>query len=87
MCENGDPRENAIAERVNGILKEEYLLDQAVKYFEHAEDLLASSIKLYNEDRPHYSIGLLSPELVHRENIKTEKLWKSYYTVKTETTL
>lgn len=79
MTENGDPLENAIAERVNGIIKEEYLDDYQVDNAQEAKELLDTVIKLYNNERPHMSIGNLTPNYVHQNNIKTEKLWKNYY--------
>jgi putative transposase len=79
MTENGDPLENAIAERVNGIIKEEYLNDYKVDNLEEAKELLNAVIKLYNNERPHMSIGNLTPNYVHENNIKTEKLWRNYY--------
>lgn len=79
MTENGDPLENAIAERVNGIIKEEYLNDYQVEDIQEAKELLDVVIKLYNEERPHMSIGNLTPNQVHQNNIKAEKLWKNYY--------
>ena len=79
MTENGDPLENAIAERVNGIIKEEYLNDYQVDNLKEAKELLEAVIKLYNNERPHMSIGNLTPNQVHQNNIKTEKLWKNYY--------
>ena len=79
MTENGDPLENAIAERINGILKEEYLKHYEIRNLEQATAQLHYAIKLYNEQRPHFSIGLLTPELVHSKKVVTEKLWKNYY--------
>ncbi len=79
MIENGDPLENAIAERVNGIIKEEYLHNYKVTNISEARKVLAFVIKLYNEERPHNSIGNLTPAYVHKNNIKTKKLWKNYY--------
>lgn len=79
MSENGDPLENAVAERVNGILKEEYLKHYQPAHVEQAREQLQQAVRLYNEQRPHLSIGLLTPELVHSKNLKTEKLWKNYY--------
>lgn len=79
MTENGDPLENAIAERINGIIKEEYLNDYSVDSIKQAKELLETVVKLYNQERPHQSIGYLTPEKVHYNNIKTEKLWKNYY--------
>lgn len=79
MTENGDPLENAIAERVNGIIKEEYLLDYSVKGIKEAKKVLAFAVQLYNEGRPHNSISNHMPNQVHENNLKTEKLWKNYY--------
>jgi transposase InsO family protein len=79
MTENGDPLENAIAERLNGILKDEYLLDSGVKSIEEAKKALARAVYLYNEDRPHMSIGNNYPSKVHEQSLKSDKLWKSYY--------
>lgn len=80
MTENGDPLENAVAERINGILKGEYLECYTVDGFGQAEKLLDAVIKLYNGERPHMSIGNLTPEKVHALEItKGEKKWKNYY--------
>ena len=74
MTENGDPLENAVAERINGILKGEYLKHYSITTIQQAKDELQRAVRLYNEDRPHFSIGLLTPELVHSKNLITEKL-------------
>ena len=79
MTENGDPLENALAERVNGILKDEYLNESLAKSLEEARKVLIRSVSLYNEDRPHMSIGNQYPALVHERKIQTERLWKNYY--------
>lgn len=79
MTENGDPLENAIAERVNGIIKEEYLNDYQVNDIKEAKELLNIVVKLYNTERPHMSLGYLKPNQVHKHSLKTEKLWKNYY--------
>lgn len=80
MTENGDPLENAIAERVNGIIKEEYLQDYTVKNIKEARQVLSFVVKLYNEERPHNSIGNNVPNFVHEnKDIETKKLWKNYY--------
>ncbi|GEQ85377.1 hypothetical protein ULMS_08850 [Patiriisocius marinistellae] len=79
MTENGDPLENAIAERINGLIKEEYLNDYQVNNIKEARELLDTVIKLYNNERPHMSLGNLKPNQVHQSNLKTEKLWKNYY--------
>ena len=79
MTESGDPLENAIAERVNGIIKEEYLNDYSVDNIIQAKKLLLAVVDLYNNERPHQSIGYLTPNNVHQNKIKAEKLWKNYY--------
>jgi len=79
MTENGDPLENAIAERINGILKSEYLSYAQPDDFKQAEKMLRSAVELYNNERPHLSIGLLTPQMVHSKELLVEKLWKNYY--------
>lgn len=79
MTENGDPLENAIAERINGIIKEEYLFDYQLKDIKEAKALLKEVVELYNTERPHMSIGNLTPNQVHNKPMKVEKLWKNYY--------
>lgn len=82
MTENGDPLENAVAERVNGIIKEEYLDCYQVETLKEAASLLEQVVELYNKERPHMSISNLSPEQIHRTDQNTERLWKNYYTKK-----
>jgi len=80
MTENGDPLENSIAERVNGILKEEYLNHYQVNNIQEAQDRLTQVIETYNSKRPHMSIGNLTPTRVHsNHNINPKRLWKSYF--------
>ncbi len=79
MTENGDPKENAIAERINGIIKNEYLQDYKVSNIKQAKKVLKFVVKLYNEKRPHNSISNLVPSDVHENNVKTKKIWKNYY--------
>ncbi len=81
MTEKGDPLENAIAERLNGILKDEYLWDKKAISIEHAKTILKRAIQLYNFDRPHMSISNFTPNIVHSGSNKIEpvRLWKNYY--------
>ncbi|HNP20394.1 MAG TPA: IS3 family transposase [Fulvivirga sp.] len=79
MTENGDPRENAIAERVNGIIKEEYLQYNDVVDIPHAKQILAKTVDLYNGKRPHLSCGMMTPDQVHITNQKQKALWKNYW--------
>lgn len=81
MTENGDPLENALAERVNGIIKEEYLETYAIDNIKDAKELLKAVVDLYNSERPHMSISNFTPNHIHhsKTKIKTERLWKNYY--------
>jgi len=81
MTENGDPLENAIAERVNGIIKDEYLDTYDIENIKEAKELLKAVVDLYNNERPHMSIGNFTPNQIHQSTtkIKTEKLWKNYH--------
>lgn len=81
MTQNSDPRENAIAERVNGVLKGELLADE-FSSFETAKTELAKAISIYNCERPHSSVDMLTPSQAHRENRKLSRRWKNYYTNK-----
>jgi transposase InsO family protein len=88
MTQSGDPLENATAERVNGIIKDEYLLNYQCNNIEDAMNCLSMAASLYNQERPHSSIGNYTPEYVHNQYaqipIETiKRLWKNYYTRKT----
>jgi len=80
MTENGDPLENAIAERVNGIIKEEYLNHYQTDNLPAAKKQLQKAIRLYNNDRPHMSISNLTPNKLHNnQKINHLRLWKNYF--------
>ena len=66
MTDGYDCYQNALAERVNGILKQEFLLYRC-KTFEELEELVAESIDTYNCLRPHLSLGMKTPEEVHKK--------------------
>lgn len=79
MTENGDPKENAVAERVNGILKSEWLNQMKFKTREEALLELAQIINTYNQERPHSSISMKTPEYAHSSNVELSRCWKTYY--------
>jgi transposase InsO family protein len=81
MTENGDPLENAVAERINGIIKDEYLETYEINSLKDAKELLKDVVELYNNERPHMSISNFTPKHIHHSKtpIKTKKLWKNYY--------
>jgi putative transposase len=66
MNEHSDPRENAIAERVNGIIKNEYLKGKKIKDIHEAYSAVANAIRCYNTMRPHMSLNYATPESVYR---------------------
>jgi len=68
MTEENHCYENAIAERVNGILKDEFFLDQTFYCKEHSQKAVKSAIKLYNNERLHLSLDYKTPKSVHEFN-------------------
>ncbi len=80
MTENGDPLENALAERLNGILKSE-LLEAAYSNFETAQKAVAIACSTYNYLRPHGSINNLKPVDAHLLTGEIPKNWKNYYQI------
>jgi len=65
MTEQDHVYENAIAERVNGILKDEYCLGETLQSKEIARILVNESVKIYNQNRPHMALGYRTPENVY----------------------
>lgn len=65
MTDGYDCYQNALAERVNGILKMEYLLSRP-KDIEQARKMIRESVKIYNTRRPHLSLQYKTPDEVHR---------------------
>ena len=76
MTEQSDPYENAVAERVNGILKNEFGLDDVFENKELMEQQVYQAIALYNQVRPHYSINYLKPIQVHKQRDVKLKTYK-----------
>lgn len=76
MTQSGSPYDNAIAERINGILKNELGMDQTFKNYSDAIGPLSRSIHVYNNLRPHMSCNNLTPEQAHRAKGKLNKKWK-----------
>lgn len=79
MTENGDPYENALAERINGIIKTEFNLYSSSLGFDQTGYQVSKSIKSYNELRPHASCDYLTPNQAHLKSDKLNKRWKNYY--------
>ncbi len=82
MTQSGSPYENAIAERVNGILKNELGLNQTFLSYNDAIAPTHNAIDIYNRKRPHMSCGYLTPEHAHKSKQALQKAWKNKKYVK-----
>ena len=78
MTQSGDPLENALAERVNGILKTE-LISSSYENIERAGVSITRAITVYNYKRLHSSINFQIPDAVHHQQGPQIKRWKNYY--------
>lgn len=79
MTDNGDPYENAIAERTNGILKREWINQEKFIDIRIARLRIGQIIHSYNHNRPHLSLGMLTPVQARPVTGGFKKLWKNYY--------
>ncbi|RHJ81453.1 hypothetical protein DW103_11350 [Parabacteroides sp. AM08-6] len=77
--EHGDPLENAVAERINGILKQEWLSLYTFKNEDDIRAVLIPAIEFYNHERPHASNNWLTPEQAYNQKGVLTKKWKNYY--------
>lgn len=66
--EHGDPLENAVAERVNGILKQERLSLYSFENEDEIRKVLIPAIEFYNKERPHASNNWLTPEQAYKQD-------------------
>lgn len=76
MTQSGSPYDNAIAERIIGILKEEFNLDHEFSSHVQAQKAVRQALYLYNNKRPHLSCGYLTPEKAHEQGQGLENKWK-----------
>ncbi len=79
MTENGDPLENALAERMNGIFKDNFALDTAFSTFEEAQRTIKNAVNYYNNRLPHSSVDMLTPNEAHYKTGDLKKHWKWYW--------
>jgi transposase InsO family protein len=79
MTEDYKPTDNALAERVNGIIKGESAYRQERRFGTYGEALeqIGRFIAFYNSRRPHYSIGLQTPDTAHGQEGEQKKMWKT----------
>jgi putative transposase len=81
MTQSGNPRDNAIAERVNGILKMEFL-DRKFDNINQAYKAVKSAIEIYNTVRIHSSLDMLTPDKAHQTTGPLKRRWRNYYPVR-----
>ncbi len=68
MTDGYDCYQNALAERVNGILKNEFLLQRPAN-LQQAQQMVRQSVPIYNQERPHLSLKYKTPDEVHRASV------------------
>lgn len=78
MTECGDPKENAVAERVNGIIKNELLMGMSFSSIDEVRKALRTAIDFYNNERPHMSLDWKTPAQAALCTGELEKKWMSY---------
>ena len=79
MTQSGDPLENAVAERVNGIIKNEWLMHENIIDGNIALKRISEIVNIYNNIRPHASLNYLTPESAYTGNGILERKWKNSY--------
>ena len=77
MTQTGSPYDNAVAERINGILKDELALDSVFCSYNDAVGAVHNAIDVYNRLRPHMTCGNLTPQMAHQTTEPLKKLWKN----------
>ena len=77
MTESYDPYQNAVAERVNGILKHEFILGITIRDLDLMNKLIDESIYIYNNERPHWSCRMETPIKMHQQNTIKIRTYKN----------
>ena len=73
MTEQSDPYENALAERMNRTIKEEFCLDQVMANKKQTIQAVKEAIELYNNYRPHQSLSLQTPNQQHQKSTNSNR--------------
>lgn len=76
MTNNGDPYENAVAERINGILKQEFIIDTYHADLDIMRKIVKEAVDIYNNQRPHYSNHMLTPLQMHNQCDRQMRTYK-----------
>lgn len=78
MTERGDPKENAVAERVNNTLKNELFKSMEFRTIEQVKKALEKAVDFYNNRRPHMSLDMMTPAKAAMQKGEIKKCWTSY---------
>lgn len=78
MTECGNPKENAIAERINNTIKNELLKGMKFNHVSQVKAAMASAVDFYNHERPHWSLDGMTPQQAAGCRGELKKRWKSY---------
>jgi putative transposase len=80
MTQSGDPLENAVAERINKTIKEEFTNDKQINFTNivEAKAEIKKFIDFYNIHRPHRSVEWMTPNEAHEQVGELKRVWKKY---------
>ena len=78
MTESGNPKDNAVAERVNNTIKNELLKGMQFCSIEDLKPALKVAVDFYNNERPHWSLDGMTPKQASGREGEIKKRWKSY---------
>ncbi len=76
VTQDGSPYDNAVAERINGILKDEFDFGGVFESLEQAKELIEKVAVIYNDKRPHISNHYLTPNEMHQQSKLKIKTWE-----------
>jgi len=79
MTQSGSPYDNALAERVNGTIKNDFFPKKVYQNHKEAKKAISKIIQVYNQKRPHASVDYLTPDEAHLKEGTLKKRWKHYY--------
>jgi putative transposase len=78
MTQSGSPYENALAERVNGTIKNDFFPKRVYQNHIEAKKAIDKVVQIYNQLRPHASVDYLTPDQAHEKEGELKKRWKQY---------
>jgi putative transposase len=81
MTQSGDSLENAVAERINKTIKEDFATERQMSFrsLKNAQESMDKIVEFYNTKRPHRSVEWLTPIQAHEITDELKRHWKTYY--------